>query len=113
MKKEYFKNNKLTNSPSFSNQIYQLLLSVPKGQITTYADLAKALNSKAYRAVGSAMAKNPWLICIPCHRVVNANGSLGNYALGSDKKRHLLEMEGIEFSGEKISDFNARRFRFD
>ena len=50
--------------------------------ITTYAEIANSLNSNAYRAVGNAMAKNPKLISVPCHRVIKSDGSLGGYALG-------------------------------
>ncbi|HQO79253.1 MAG TPA: MGMT family protein, partial [Thermodesulfobacteriota bacterium] len=54
------------------------------------------------RAVGTALAKNPFPIIIPCHRAVRANGALGGYQGGIGMKRALLEMEGVEFAGDKV-----------
>ncbi|MBN2646972.1 MAG: MGMT family protein [Thiotrichales bacterium] len=97
---------------SFYQQVYYLLLQVPKGKVTTYADLAHALNNKAYRAVGSAMANNDLPLLIPCHRVVKANGEIGCYALGQDKKARLLQLEGIELENGKVRYFHQQRFHF-
>ena len=76
--------------------VYNLLKQVPKGKVTTYKALAHALNSKAYRAIGKIMNTNPHAPVVPCHRVINANGKLGGYALGIQKKIELLQKEGIE-----------------
>ena len=54
--------------------------------ISTYAEIAKSLDSKGYRAVGNAMANNPQPISVPCHRIIRSDGSLGGYALGIIKK---------------------------
>lgn len=109
MKKEINKNSYL----SFSETIYQLLLDVPKGKITTYAALAKAANSRAYRAVGSAMAKNPLPIIVPCHRVIKSNGEIGNYALGGASiKEKLLQLEGIEVVDGKVQNLSEVLFDF-
>ena len=54
---------------TFSERCYKLLLKVPKGKVTTYRDLAHALDTKAYRAVGQAMNRNPRAPIVPCHRV--------------------------------------------
>ena len=80
---------------NFNQQCYKLLSQIPKGKISTYKEIAKALNTKAYRAVGNAMAKNPNPIIVPCHRVINNNGLIGGYGLGVDKKIILLQKEGI------------------
>ena len=80
---------------NFNQQCYKLLSQIPKGKISTYKEIAKALNTKAYRAVGNAMAKNPNPIIVPCHRVINNNGLIGGYGLGVDKKITLLQKEGI------------------
>ena len=64
---------------NFNQQCYKLLSQIPKGKISTYKEIAKALNTKAYRAVGNAMAKNPNPIIVPCHRVINNNGLIGGY----------------------------------
>jgi len=90
---------------NFHDQCYKLLLKVPKGKVTTYQAIAHALKTKAYRAVGTAMAKNPNPISVPCHRVVKSSGEIGNYAFGIDKKIALLEQEGIEIKNGKVVNF--------
>ena len=87
---------------SFNEQCYQLLKQVPAGKVTTYKELAIALNTKAYRAVGNAMNKNPYAPRVPCHRVVNANGKLGGFAFGVEKKIKMLKQEGVEIKDNKI-----------
>jgi methylated-DNA-[protein]-cysteine S-methyltransferase len=98
---------------SFAERCYTFLRQIPEGRVTSYKELAKALNCKAYRAVGSAMAKNTDLITTPCHRVVKSNGQIGGYALGTAAKIILLEKEGIKIINEKVKDFDDLLFRFD
>ena len=74
---------------SFNERCYKLLRTVPEGKLTTYKDLAHALGTKAYRAVGNAMNKNPYAPEVPCHRVVNANGAIGGFAFGTDKNKNV------------------------
>lgn len=100
------------NNLSFNEQCYALLLQIPKGKITTYKAIANALNTKAYQAVGNAMANNPNPINIPCHRVVNANGGIGNYMFGVDKKIALLQSEGLIIENNKIIGFAEVYFDF-
>lgn len=79
----------------FRRRVWQALLDIPYGEIRTYAQVAKAVGSpKAVRAVGGACHDNPWLIVVPCHRVVGSSGQLTGYAAGLDMKRFLLEYEG-------------------
>lgn len=92
---------------NFNDKCYELLKQVPKGKVTSYKEIAKALNSRAYRAVGNAMNKNPNPIEVPCHRVVKADGSLGGYAYGDEKKTALLKEEGVEVRDGKIVDFET------
>ena len=102
---------------SFYESCYKVLKKVPKGKVTTYKEIAKALNSKAYRAVGTAMNKNPYsfaarrwaggrslksLDLVPCHRVVNSNGHIGGFASGTASKIKILKSEGIEIRNNKI-----------
>ncbi len=96
----------------FQQACYDLLMQVPAGQVTTYADIAHALGSKAYRAVGTAMNKNPNPVMVPCHRVVNADGRLGDYAFGGERKARLLASEGVLIVDGKVQDFEQLRFRF-
>lgn len=90
-------------SKSFNERCYELLKQVPKGKVTTYKDLAQAMGTKAYRAVGNAMNKNPYAPEVPCHRVINTNGSLGGFAWGIDKKIKMLQHEGIKIEQGKIN----------
>ena len=87
----------------FNQRCYDLLKLIPEGKVTTYGEMAKALNTKAWRAVGSAMAKNKNLFVIPCHRVVRSDGAIGQYALGADKKSELLKTEGVSITDGKVN----------
>ncbi|MBR1758395.1 MAG: methylated-DNA--[Lachnospiraceae bacterium] len=83
----------------FQKEVWNLLLTIPYGQTTTYGALALALARKQGRmsqsaqAVGGAVARNPISLIVPCHRVVGANGSLTGYAGGLEKKKWLLALE--------------------
>ena len=79
--------NFLTNSPKRGRV---------KGKVTTYKILANKLRTKAYRAVGNAMNKNPYAPFVPGHRVVNSNGKIGGFAFGIKKKIFMLKKEGIK-----------------
>lgn len=91
----------------FQRLCYQTLKDqVPAGRVITYGGLAKLINHpKAYRAVGSAMNKNPFAPQVPCHRVVKANGSLGEFAYAVSLKVKRLQEEGVFVKNGKIVDF--------
>jgi len=97
---------------TFNDKCYQLLSQIPQGKVSTYKEIASALNTKAYQAVGNAMEKNPNLIFIPCHRIVKSNGSIGKYALGVNKKISLLKNEGVLVREGKILDFENCFYSF-
>ena len=97
----------------FNERCYELLKKIPEGKVATYKEMANALGSSAWRAVGSAMAKNINLITIPCHRVVRSDGGIGQYALGTDKKSELLVNEGVEVFKNKIANLDKYFFRFN
>jgi len=79
----------------FQLQVWQELRRIPRGQTISYGELARRVgNPKASRAVGQANAVNPIPLIIPCHRVIAADGSLGGYSSGLDRKRWLLRHEG-------------------
>lgn len=81
----------------FQQQVWQALLTIPFGQVASYADMAQAINNpKAVRAVGAANGKNPISIIVPCHRVIGANGTLTGYAGGLDRKQWLLQHESAD-----------------
>jgi len=93
--------------------VYKKLVQVPKGKVTTYGELAKAVGLKnGQRAIGRIMNKNPYPVIIPCHRVVNSNGKIGGYAYGDDIKNKMLTKEGIEIRNGKILDFEKRIYKF-
>ncbi|MGV8142341.1 MAG: MGMT family protein [Candidatus Pacearchaeota archaeon] len=96
-------------SSTFNERCYELLRQVPKGKVTTYKSLAEAMKTKAYRAVGNAMNKNPYAPEVPCHRVINSNGNLGGYAFGLPKKIKMLKTDGIEINNNKI---NLERYEY-
>ena len=98
---------------TFNQKIYGLLKKVPKGKVTTYKELAEAVGTRAYRAVGNAMNKNPHEShVVPCHRVVSADGSLGGYAHGAEKKIWMLKQEGIKVKNGKIENFKKILYTF-
>ena len=97
----------------FKNKCYNLIAQIPKGKICTYKEIAKALNTKAYRAVGNAMAKNPNPIVIPCHRIIKSDGSIGGYALGITKKISLLRREEIPIQKGKIVNYEKYAYTFE
>lgn len=88
----------------FQERCYALLRQVPAGKVTTYKALAEALNSRAWRAVGSAMARNPHPHpgITPCHRVVLSDGRLGGFLFGPKKKSQLLQSEGVEIVDGRV-----------
>ncbi|MBN2621668.1 methylated-DNA--[protein]-cysteine S-methyltransferase [candidate division WOR-3 bacterium] len=74
---------------------------IPYGRVSTYGALARRIKrAGAARAVGMALARNPFPIVIPCHRTVRADGSIGGFQGGTDMKRRLLELEGVLFTAQ-------------
>ena len=106
----------MDSNKSFNERCYALLMQIPRGKVVTYADIAHQLGGKAYQAVGNAMASNPNPIEVPCHRVVNSNGAIGKFALGTEKKIALLKAEGIllevNADSAKLIDLKHQRHRF-
>ncbi len=96
----------------FNQQVWQLCKQIPAGKVSTYKELAHALNCKAYRAVGNALNKNPFSPEVPCHRIVKSDGFLGGFAQGKKKKQELLQQEGIIVENRKIHDFHNKLYKF-
>ncbi|NMI82086.1 MGMT family protein [Marine Group I thaumarchaeote] len=98
---------------NLEQKIYKKLLEVPKGQITTYGELAKAVGLKnGQRIIGKIMNKNPYPVIIPCHRVVMSTGKIGGYAYGEGIKTKLLNDECIQIKNGKIIDLEKKVYRF-
>jgi methylated-DNA-[protein]-cysteine S-methyltransferase len=140
MEKQFRKmaSGKSSHSKSFYEKCYSVLRKVPKGKITTYKAIAHQLHSKAYRAVGTAMNKNPYgystvsseavrnrrsgfrgdskrtsgFFLVPCHRVVNSDGNVGGFFSGTHKKIAMLKKEGITVVNGEIVDFEKYLHRF-
>lgn len=82
----------------FHRKVLHLCARIPRGKVCPYGELARKLgNPRAARAVGTAMAGNPFPLVIPCHRVVRSDGAPGNYGGGTALKRELLRWEGVRF----------------
>jgi len=97
---------------NLEHKVYQKLLEVPKGKVTTYSELAKAVGLKnGQRAIGRMMNKNPFPVIIPCHRVILSNGKIGGYAWGEKIKTNMLSKEGIKIKNGKILD-SDKIYRF-
>ncbi len=79
----------------FQIKVWRQLQKIPYGKTRSYRFIAcKSSTCSHPRAVGNAIARNPIPLFIPCHRVINSNGDLGNYGFGKDTKRQLLTLEG-------------------
>lgn len=97
---------------NLEHRVYEKLLKVPKGKVTTYSELAKAVGLKnGQRAIGRIMNKNPFPVIVPCHRVILSNGKIGGYAWGENVKTNMLSKEGIKIKNGKILD-SDKIYRF-
>lgn len=85
----------------FQVKIWEALLKIPVGRLTTYGDIAKEIESpKASRAVGTAIGANPVAFIIPCHRVIQSSGKLGGYMWGEDRKSAIIGWEAAQQNKE-------------
>ncbi len=86
----------LTGTP-FQLKVWESLLKVPMGMLSTYGDIAKDIgNPKSSRAVGAAIGSNPIAFLIPCHRVIQSSGKIGGYMWGPDKKTAIIGWEAAK-----------------
>ena len=100
----------------FCQQVYRLVKQVPKGKVTTYKAIACTLHTRAYRAVGQALARNPGMPSVPCHRVIRSDGTIGGFSgsisgIKVQKKLKLLQQEGISIKGSSIKHLLFTRFK--
>ncbi|MEM8833085.1 MAG: MGMT family protein, partial [Pseudomonadota bacterium] len=78
----------------FQRSVWKALLNIPKGHVISYGDVANDIGKpKASRAVGTAVGENPVSLIVPCHRVVQKSGGIGNYGWGIDLKKKILKAE--------------------
>ncbi len=86
----------LSGHTAFQEMVWRATREIPYGVRRSYGDVANAVGRpKAARAVGAALGKNPYVIVVPCHRVVGASGALTGFAYGGEWKAALLALEGI------------------
>jgi len=108
MKKEEIKReedviNFLSNKTEFERAVLVATFKIPKGKVSTYKRIAQKIGRpRAYRAVGSALHKNPLAPVIPCHRVVRSDGGFGGEKEGAESRRNLLEKEGIPIGNGRV-----------
>jgi O-6-methylguanine DNA methyltransferase len=89
-----FSNIPLPKGTDFQQKIWKALIDVPYGTTVSYQEIAIAAGSPlACRAAGNTLNKNPLPLMIPCHRVINKNGSIGGFGSRIDIKEHLLNLE--------------------
>ncbi len=80
----------------FEKRVYLAVLKIPKGEVRSYKWVAVKIGKpKAFRAVGNALNKNPYIGVVPCHRVIKSDGSIGAFAKGLKRKRELLKSESF------------------
>lgn len=100
----------------FADKVYELCKQIPKGKISTYGAIAKALNSSP-RAVGQALRCNPYAPVVPCHRVVASTGKIGGF-MGQVKGREierkiaLLKSEGVFVKDGEVESFEKVKFSY-
>ncbi|NMB75915.1 MAG: methylated-DNA--[protein]-cysteine S-methyltransferase [Myxococcales bacterium] len=98
---EYFSGRRRTftiplalEGTAFQVRVWKALLRIPYGKTRSYAELARSVGTpRACRAAGNANGRNRIAILVPCHRVIQADGSLGGYGAGPSRKRFLLRLE--------------------
>lgn len=100
---------------TFERAVLEQTQRIPPGEVRPYAWVAAEIgHPKAVRAVGTALKHNPVPLLIPCHRVVRTDGTLGNYAWGGDKKRVLLQAEGLDVERcEALAEAGVRYYGSD
>jgi AraC family transcriptional regulator of adaptative response/methylated-DNA-[protein]-cysteine methyltransferase len=81
---------------AFQQRVWKALQAIPRGETRSYGSIAREIGKPtAVRAVGSAIGANPVAVVVPCHRAVRSDGSLSGYRWGTERKRKLLEAEGV------------------
>ncbi len=102
---------------TFSDDVYFLCKKIPKGRVSTYKEIARAMKTKAYRAIGQVLKNNPDAPHTPCHRIVASDGSIGGFmgktsGKAIQKKIRLLRKEGIKVKNKRIVNFKKIVYKF-
>ncbi len=81
---------------AFDRNVWSITRKVPFGKTSDYSSIASAAgNSRAWRAVGNSLGRNPLMIIVPCHRIIKRNGKVGGFSSGAELKKKFLEIEGV------------------
>jgi methylated-DNA-[protein]-cysteine S-methyltransferase len=101
---------------AFQARVYEAVSMIPKGKVSTYKLIAEYIGTRAYRAVGNALRRNPFAPGVPCHRVIATDltiGGFGGKRTGEEieKKIELLTREGVTFKNNRLKD-TERLFTF-
>ena len=101
----------LRGSTDFEQAVLRTALTIPKGQVRPYSWVARQIGRpRAVRAVGSALARNPVPLLIPCHRVTRSDGTIGDYVFGSEMKESLLQAEQVNL--EEVRELARAGFHY-
>ncbi|MDR2463225.1 MAG: MGMT family protein [Verrucomicrobiales bacterium] len=93
----------------FQQKVYDAIVKIPRGKVTTYKLLAETLRCRSFQAIGQALRRNPFAPAVPCHRIIRTDLTIGGYggAVSGQKirrKLNLLRQENVTFSGGKLAD---------
>lgn len=87
----------------FQRKVWEALRAISRGDVRSYAGIAADIRQpRATRAVGMANGRNPVAVVVPCHRVVEKDFRIGGYSSGLERKRYLLELEGVHVAGDVV-----------
>ncbi len=99
---DQIKQGRISKAMTFNQKVWAMTARIPAGRVTTYGEIARALGTKGYRAVGNALNRNPYAPAVPCHRVVGSSGALTGFAHGVEKKQAMLIKEGVVMRNGKV-----------
>lgn len=95
-------NARIPDENDFRSKVLQEVAKIPYGEVRTYKQISESIGTKAYRAVGTAIGRNPLPIIVPCHRVVKSDLHVGGFFGGTEMKKEILENEGVCIIDGKI-----------
>lgn len=99
------------NGTPFQLKVWETLLKIPMGNLTTYGTIAKKIGKpKASRAVGTAIGSNPIAFLIPCHRVIQASGNIGGYMWGNTRKSAIIGWEAARINDQTVEDARKKTY---